>query len=67
MAAVPPRRPQPEQEVAVPGGIMGMDKDLKDPEQEEKGGIPAAATSKGLPRARRKGFACRAISWPSLP
>ena len=27
---------------------MGMDGKFKDPEQEEKGGIPAAATSKGL-------------------
>ena len=35
-----------------------MDRKLKDPEQEEKGGIPAAATSKGLLCARRKGFAC---------
>ena len=48
MAAMLPRRPEPEQEVAVSGGIMGTDRKLKDPEQEEKGGIPAAATSKGL-------------------
>ena len=44
MAAVPPGRPEPEQEVAVSGGIMGMDRKLKgeswgrtglkDPEQE---------------------------------
>ena len=38
---------------------MGMDRKLKDPEKEEKGGIPAAATSKGLSHARRKGFVCQ--------
>ena len=80
MAAVPPGRPEPEQEVAVSGGnhgdgqevkggIMGTDRKLKDPEQEEKGRLPAAATSKSLSCARRALCAScgmHAIGSPSL-
>ena len=55
MAAVPPGRPELEQEVAVSGGIIGTDGKLKDPEEKEEGRIPAAATSKGLFPQRRVG------------
>ena len=93
VAAVAPRRPELEQEVAVSegimgmdrklkGGIMGTDRKLKDPEQEEKGGIPAAAISKGLfpqgwvgspltrvpeDRVSRARCGMRAIGSPLLP